>query len=216
MHPVMSSRAILISLIFFGCAETQKPVPEPPAQRQLEEAQAESEQAYQRAQDAEQQARDKAAKANDAERAALKKQNEAQRAEAHARELRQEAEQAQREALREGQQAAREAQAAQQRALRVEPRAQAQEQAMGATSSTEGTVQRVSGNELVISRQNAPSLAVQLDPQSTTVTQDGRKAKAQDLSPGTPVIVTYRMERDQPIAESVETRGKPSGPATPL
>ncbi len=81
---------------------------------------------------------------------------------------------------------------------------------MGSTSSTEGTVQRVSSHEIVIARENAPSLAVQVDPRNTTVLHEGRKTDVKDLAPGTPVIVTYRMERDQPVAETIETHGHPS------
>ena len=197
----------LAAPVFAGCATSGGPPPvqQPAAQQQLAEAQAESEAAYQRAQDAQEHARDVSQRAAKAEQEALRKQQAAQDAEQRAQVLRQQAQEAQREAMQLGQQAAHEALQAQQRAIRDQPQAQAQLQAMGATTQTVGTIRSSSADELVIARDNAPQLHLQVNPGQLVVERDGQQVSLGDLAPGTRVRVSYRMVRDQPVAQSVVT-----------
>lgn len=190
---------------FAGCATSggSPPVQQPAAQQQLAEAQAESEAAYQRAQAAQQHAREVSERAAKAEQDALHKQQDAQDAEQRAQMLRQQAQEAQREAMQLGQQAAQEALQAQQRAMREQPQAQAQLQAMGATTSTVGTIRSSSADELVIARDNAPELHLQIDPGQLQVERDGQHVSLDELAPGTRVRVIYRIVRDQPVAQTV-------------
>lgn len=199
--------------VIFGaaaCATTGPPSAHGPAQQQVDTAQAESEGAFARAAKAQHDASAKSAEATRAEDEAQAKQADAQRAGSRARALRAEAEQAQRRAIQEGQEAGQQAQDAQQRALRAQPGAQAQAQANGAPTSATGTVQTSSADELVIDRENAPSLRLKVLDHETTVTNNGQTIAPQELAPGTAVTVTYRIERDQPVAQMIE-----AGPARP-
>ena len=199
-----------------ACATTSPPVHRP-AQQQVDAAQAESEDAYARAARAQHDASASSAKATRAEDEALAKQADAQHAAARARQLRAQAEDAQRRAIQQGQDAQAQSLDAQRRALRAQPSAQAQAQASGATTSTKGTVQRSVDDELVIDRENAPSLRLKvLDPE-TIITMNGQTAAPAELLPGMAVTVTYRIERDQPVAQMIEAGTAPrvAGPASP-
>jgi hypothetical protein len=187
-----------------ACATAGPPPAHGPAQQQVDAAQTESEGAYERAVKAQHDASAKSAEATRAEDEAQAKQADAQRAGSRARALRAQAEEAQRRAIEEGQEAGQQAQRAQHRALLAQPGAQAQAQANGASTSAKGTVQTSSANELVIDRDNAPSLRLKVVDHETTITNDGQAMTPQDLLPGTPVTVTYRIERDQPVAQMIE------------
>lgn len=188
-----------------ACATASPPAARGPAQQQVDAAQAESESAYGRAAKAQHDASAKSAEATRAEDEAQAKQADAQRAGSRARALRAQAEEAQRRAIEEGQEAGQQAVGAQRRALRAQPSAQAQAQANGAPTSAKGTVQTSSADELVIDRENAPSLRLKVVDHETTITNHGEAMAPQDLTPGTAVTVTYRIERDQPVAQMVET-----------
>lgn len=197
---------------FAACATTK--APRGAAQQQVDTAQAESEGAYGRAADAQRTATAKSAEATRAEDEAQAKQADAQRAEARARSLRAQAEEAQRRAIGEGQMASQQAQGAQRRALSAQPSVQAQAQARGTTISAKGTVQRSSSGELVIDRDNAPSLRLKVLNPETTITRNGQTSDTEQLLPGMAVTVTYRIERDQPIAQLIEADSA-ARPATP-
>lgn len=172
-------------------------------------AQHESEQAYTDAASAEATARAKAEAADRAEQRAVQMRQQAQQAEEQAVQARQAAEQAQQEAIIAGRESARRAEAAQQRALRGQPHAQVQAQQSGSISTTRGTIDSTANGELVMTRGNAPELRLKIDPQQTTVLQNGQPVDLSDLRPGTPVTVSYRLERDQPIAETIEAGDSP-------
>ena len=81
--------------------------------------------------------------------------------------------------------------------------------ASGATASATGTVQRSVDDELVIDRDNAPSLRLKVLDPDTVITMNGRTAVAADLLPGMPVTVSYRIERDQPVAQVIDAGTAP-------
>jgi hypothetical protein len=200
-----------------ACATTSPPV-HGSGQQRVDSAQAESEAAYARATRAQRDATASSARATRAEDEALAKQADAQRAAARARELRAAAEDAQRRAIQEGQEAQAQALRAQRRALDAQPTAQAQAQASGATASAVGTVQRSVDDELVIDRENAPSLRLKLIDHDTIIMMNGETAAPAELMPGMAVTVTYRIERDQPVAQRIEAGpaplvGSPGSPA---
>lgn len=172
-------------------------------------AQHESEQAYTTAANAEANARAKAEAADRAEYRAIRKRQDAQQAEEQAIQARQAAEEAQQQAIIAGRDAARRAEAAQQRALREQPNAQAESQQSGAIATTRGTIDRTANGELIITRNNAPELRLKIDPRQTSVLQNGQTVELGDLPHGTPVTVSYRLERDQPIAQMIEAGDSP-------
>ena len=184
----------------------------PPASRQVNEAQAEAAAAYQRAHDAQQNAQDKSAAAQRAEAEAQQKQQEAVQAQRRAVRAREDAEEAQRQAMIVGREAEQRAAQAQERAIREQPNAQQEAMSQGPISSARGTVQSVSGDELVIERPSAPPLHVRIDQNQTSITRDGQPARAEEINQGQPVIVSYRLERDQPVAQMVQVGGAAAQP----
>src|ERR1700759_2432552 len=194
MHP---SRPRTIRIILQACVAsvgaaacaTTSPPARGPAQQQVDSAQAESEDAYARAQRAQHDASASAAEATRAEDEAVAKQAEAQRAQVRARQLRAQAEQAQRRAIQEGQEAETQALGAQRRALLAQPGAQAESQASGEITSAKGAVQKRVADELVIDRENAPSLRLKVLDHETVITRNGQTVTSADLPPGTAVSV---------------------------
>ena len=218
MHTVRILLQTCVAILGAGACATSSPPPaRGPAQQQLDAAQAESERAYARAATAQHDATAKSAEATRAETEAQTKQADAQRAESRARALRAQAEEAQRHAIQEGQDAEQQALGAQRRALSAQPGVQAQAQARGAPTSAKGTVQTSSADEVVIDRENAPSLRLKVLDHQTTITTNGQTIAPRDLLPGTAVTVTYRIERDQPVAQMIETDAVPqqAAPASP-
>ena len=214
MHTIRSHLQTCVAILgAAACATTAPPSAHGPAQRQVDAAQTESEGAYTRAANAQHDASTKSAEATRAEDEAQAKQADAQRAASRARVLRAQAEEAQRRAIVEGQEAGPQALGAQRRALRAQTGAQAQAQASGALTSATGMVQRSSADELVIDRENAPSLRLKVLDHETTITSSGQTVAPQDLLPGTAVTVTYRIERDQPVAQSIEADAAPRAAA---
>jgi len=179
------------------------------ASSHVSSAQHESEQAYTTAASAEATARAKAEAADRAEQRANEKRREAQEAEEQALQARQVAVAAQQQAILAGRDAARRAEAAQQRALEQQPYAQAEAQQAGSIATTRGTIEMTSNGELVVARENAPELRLKIDPQQTTVRQHGQVVELSALGHGTPVTVSYRLERDQPIAQTIEAGDSP-------
>jgi len=201
-------RLSLATLSAAACATTGPPS-RGPAQQQVDAAQIESQSAYTRAAQAQRDAGAKSVEAGRAEDDARAKQADAQRASARARQLRADAIEAQRRAIREGELAQQQSLGAQHRALDAQPDVQAQSQARGISMSARGKVQRSATDELVIGRDNAPALRLKILDHETTITRDGRSLAADDLLPGTEVMVTYRIERDQPIAQLIEADPAP-------
>jgi hypothetical protein len=172
-------------------------------------AQHDSENAYTSAAQAEASARAQAEAADRAEQHAIEKQNEAQAARQQALQLRRTAEEAQRNASEVGRLAAQRAESSQARAQQDQPRAQLQSEQGSAPATTSGTIDSAGQGELVIERDNAPALRLRIDAQ-TTVSEHGQPVQLDALAQGTRVIVSYRMERDQPIAQTIDAGGAPA------
>nr|HEX4314313.1 hypothetical protein [Kofleriaceae bacterium] len=66
-----------------------------------------------------------------------------------------------------------------------------------------GRVQAASDDSIVIRRDGARDLTLQIDAKTAT-TQDGAEIAARDLTPGAQVTVSYRLVGDQPIADIVQ------------
>jgi hypothetical protein len=190
-------------------ANTGPPVARPIASSDVSVAQHDSEDAYRSAAQAEAYARTQAEAADRAEQNAVEKQNEAQTAQQQALQLRHTAEEAQRNASEVGRVAARRAESSQARAEQDQPRAQLQSAQGSSPATTSGTIERAGQDELVIERDNAPALRLRIDAQ-TTVSEHGQPAQLDSLKQGTPVNVSYRMERDQPIAQTIDAGSAPA------
>lgn len=205
------------------------------AQKQVEQAQRETEQAYDQAKESQAKARDKTEEAVDAEQEAVRKQREAAEAEAKAQQERQEAQQAQEQARQQGQQAQQTAQSAQERASQAQQQAttEAQTKAEQARTQTEaqtraeqartqtkmsgtiaeGIVESATADEIVIQRTGATSLRVKIDPDRTQFLKSGQPTTMTNISTGAKVRVWYRMDKDQPVAERIETtESQPTDP----
>ncbi|MDB4955337.1 MAG: putative lipoprotein [Myxococcales bacterium] len=185
---------------------------------QVQQAQQESEQAYGKAKQAQEQATKQEGEATKSEQEALKKRQEASEAEQKAQQDRQQSQQAQEQARSAGGQAQRRAQSAQERATAAQQQAAQQHQAdqqqaqqsmaqqpSGAPIVARGKIQSATADEIVIQRDNAPELHVKIDPQQTTIVTDGKPGSMSDIGTGTNVSVSYRMNRDQAVADRVET-----------
>jgi len=186
-----------------------------PAGHQVNAAQEEASAAYQRAHDAQENAQNKSNAALRAEADAQQKQQEALEAQRRAVRAREDAQEAQQQAMIVGREAEERAQDAQQRAIREQPRAESQAIAQGPIASERGTVQSVSRNEIVIQRPAAPPLHVRIDSNQTTITRDGQPVQANEINNGQPVIVSYRLEQNQPVAQMVEVGGAAQRPQQP-
>jgi hypothetical protein len=206
--------ALLLSLAACLPAQTSPSVPQPTASSDVSVAQHDSETAYTSAARAEAHARAQAEAADRAEQRAIEKQTEAQAARQQALQMRRAAEDAQREAIVAGKAASQRADSEAQRALQDQPRAQLQSEQASPLAMTSGTIESVGQDELVLQRDNAPSLRLKIDPQ-TTILLHGQPAQLDSLGHGSHVAVSYRMERDQPIAQTIDTDAMPAAEIQP-
>jgi hypothetical protein len=199
----MAGCALVLSLAACLPVQTAPSVAQPTASSDVSVAQHDSETAYTSAARAEAHARAQAEAADRAEQRAIEKQTEAQAARQQALQMRRAAEDAQREAIVAGK-------AASQRAdSEAQPRAQLQSEQASPLAMTAGTVESIGQDELVLQRDNAPSLRLKIDPQ-TTILLHGQPAQLDSLGHGSHVAISYRMERDQPIAQTIDADAMPA------
>jgi hypothetical protein len=69
-------------------------------------------------------------------------------------------------------------------------------------------VQSASQDTLVIQRQGAKNLHLEVDPQTTTVIMDGQPSSLSELPKGAAVSVSYRVQRGRAIADRIEMSNK--------
>lgn len=72
----------------------------------------------------------------------------------------------------------------------------------GTQSLAHGALDQASSDEIVIHREGSEALRVKIDAQ-TKVERNGAAASVSDLTKGEQVTVTYRLDGNQPVAESV-------------
>lgn len=201
----MRMTEIVAVMVLAGCThENNSQAQMPTAGRQVNEAQQEAADSYQRAAQAQRDAQVKAEAAAGAERRALDKQHEAQQAQQDAIRARQDAEEAQRQAMIIGREAERQASQAQQRAIEEQPQAQSQSETQAPIATVTGRVRSATSDALIIERTNAPDLHLRVEPNKTSVMENGQQARTADLGAGEQVTVSYRLVRDQPVAIVVQ------------